>query len=791
MRRFRGLYAAAAVLLAAVFFILMRAPMLWATMELDLWWMLPAVSSLVEGKSGLSIASFILAPSPRALEPPVVKAFMLLATPVVGLRLQHLVLLSLVVHCASAVLLYRVVRRFGVGARGGFFTACFYFTVSANFHAFLWPVAFQHLFAVFTILLVLHLYLRTEEQVQDSGGRLPWATYGAALLAALLASLQRSALIVLGLILTDILVRPREPSERIALYRRWFPLFLIGLFYPAWILTLCDDGILTGIILHSDLPAQIKDFLLPAGFTQRSFASGLKYPLLLAAGLAGLLGIGVFLERASCWKRRVNPLLLVAGLVLAGVALFGFQDKRQLFFPYNALVPFVTTLISFLHPVQMALAMDATEKNYTIPAQISFFGFWVSLFLLWTFWVGFVVRKKRLLLFFVWYLLCLSFLLRYQYTFFPVISPSRYFVYLSPFVGATLCSVTVTVYLKLAHRLRLKAFTREILLVGAFVLLCLPNLAAARLASWRGKLVNTYYVYDDLRVSHLIKESLQETLRSSRPASLRVAVEGVEPLPLKALGEASYPYADPARYDHFRIAVREAMGGRLIGQLQINETGHPAPSHRYVIQGPTLLGPEGQRVDAFGRIMGEGLVQMAAGQNQRAIELFKQAAHAKPFLLNYCLSPGLRLEDVRWLTNGEEFHEWLRKLHVRWFTKTEKFEQIRLAMEADLSEYILCLFYLSYLEAEEGREENSRYWISQIYHLDRDPERLISWISESPIVKTNERMGSFAGRFRDGTTFDQPLPWRKDDYGFERFLARLFFQWDFPSTWDLRAGAPP
>ncbi len=770
--------------------------MLWATMELDLWWMLPALSSLVEGKSGLELAAFVLAPAPRAMEPPVVKAFLLLATPAVGLQLKNLVFISLVVHCASTVLLYRVVRRFGLGARSSFFTAWFYFTVSANFHAFLWPVAFQHLFAVFTILLVLHLYLKTEEQIGKNGGpgkilpggRLPW-TYGAALSAALLASLQRSALIALGLILVDILVRPKEYAQRMALYRRWFPMFLISLFYPAWILTVCDDGILTGIILHSDLPGRIKDFLLPAGFTPRPFASGLKYPLLLAVGVAGLLGVGFLLRMASRWKGRVSPLLLSAGLVLAGGAvLFGFQDRRQWLFPYNAAVPFVTTLTSFLRPMQMALAMDATEKNYTIPAQISLFGLGVSLFLLWIFWAGFVVRKRRLLLFFVWYLLCLAFLLRYQYTFFPVISPSRYFVYLSPFVGAVFCPVAVTLYLRLARRLRLKAFAREILLVGAFMLLCLPNLAAAGLASWRGKLVNTYYVYDDVRVSRLIQASLW----GSGPASRRVvAVEGAEPLPLKALGEATYPYADPARYDHLRIAFREAPGGSGIVQLRINETGRSNPSHRYVIQGPYVLGPDGKRVDPFGRILEEGIGRMAAGRNQEAIELFRRAAQTKPFLLNYCLAPGLRLEDVRWLTQGEEFREWLRSIHVRWFTKTEKFERIRQSMETDLSEYTRCLFYLSYLEAEEGREENSRYWISQIYHLDRDRERLVSLISEDPVAKQHERMLRFSERFRDGTTFDQPLPWRKDDYGFGRFLARLLFRWDFRSTWDLRAGTPP
>ena len=760
-----------------------------ATLELDLWWMLPAVSSRVEGKSLLQIAAFILAPTPRALEPPVVKAFMFLATPVVGLSLKALILISLVVHCASAFLLYRVLRQCGLSARGSFFTGGFYFALSANFHAYLWPVGFQHLFAVFTILLTLHLYLAAENRMRARSGGYPWA-YGAALGAALLASLQRSALIAPGLILMEILVRPRKPGERLALYRRWFPLFAVSLLYPAWALTLCDDGILTGMILHSGLPTAIQDFLLPSGFTARPFPHVPKYLLLLGAGLAGLLGLGALLGALRRWGRAGKP-ILAASLLLAGLALFGFQDRRQLLFPYNAGVPFVTTLASFLYPMRMALTMDSTEMGYTLPAQISPLLFYASLFLVVVFGARFAARKRRLLLFPAWYLLCLGFLLRYQYSFFPVICPSRYFVYLSPFVGAAFCPVIVTVYLKIARRIRLRPSTREILLLGAFTLLALANLAAARVAAWRGKVVNTFYLYEDLRAAWLIRASLEPALARSRGAPLAVSVEGAEPLPLEPLGEANYPYADPARYDHLRIALREALGGRGFGRVRINEGAQPGSSLRYVIQARDVLGPDGQRVDPFGRLLEEGVARMVGGQNERALSLFGQAVRMRPFLLRYGLSPGLRLEDLRWLTQGEEFREWLRDIHARWFTKTAKWDRIRSVMEEELAEYTRCLFYLSYVEAQEGHEERSRYWLSQIQHVDRDPERLISLISKDPVVSQDARMAAFVQRFSDGTTFEQPLPWRKDDYGFERFLARLLLHWDFPSAWDVRAGSSP
>jgi len=313
------------------------------------------------------------------------------------------------------------------------------------------------------------------------------------------------------------------------------------------------------------------------------------------------------------------------------------------------------------------------------------------------------------------------------------------------------------------------------------------NLVAVRLVSWRGKLVNTYYVYEDLRIARLVGEDLRGVKRGLSP--LTVVVDQVQPMPFQGIGETDYPYADPGRYDNLRIAMSETVGSRLVGWIHVNEAGgDSSTSRRYVVRQSHLFDREGQRADAFGRLMEEGVSQMVTGQGNRAIGFFERAVQARPFLLNYCLSPGLRLEDIRWLTGGQEFREWLRKVHARWRTKTEKFESTRSVMEQELSEYALCLFYLSYLEAQEGREERSRYWLSQIYYLEQDPERLISWISQVPVVKANEEMGRFVGCFRDGAIFDTPLPWRKDDYGFERFLARLLLQWDVLSKWDVRAG---
>ena len=776
-----------AAVLALLFFAWMRLPLMNATMEQDLWWMLPALSSWIEGKSAWDIAAFILAPAPPALEPPVVKAFLLLAAPAGGLPIRCLLLIAMAVHCASALLLYGLARRCGLARRAAFAAGCFYFSVVGQFHAILWPTAFQHLFAVFSILLLLNLYLEADRRIKagrPGAGR----AMAAALAAGGLASIQRSGLIGLFLVLVEIGIGSRGAERRATRYRRWFPLFALSLFYPVWIVSSSIDGILTGMILHSGLPNRIQAFLLPPGFTQNPVPAGVKYPVLLALGLSGLFGIRALLWAATRWRRAGRAIGFVAAALLLGAfAALLLQDKRQWLFPYNALGPFVTMLASFLRPMQTALGIQSFEPSYPIPPQISPLGVGVSVLLLAVFWAGFVRHKGRLGLFLLWYLVCLVFLLRYFYTALPMVSPSRYLIYLTPFAAVVFGSVAAWFSLRLSRTLRWSSSRSERVGAGVLLVLCAANLAAIPLASWRGKLANTFYVYDDLRAAWQLKENLAVLPRDRRGPGGQVSVEGVEPMLFKGIGETSYAHADPGRYDNLRIAVREAAGRRLSSLLRVNQkTG--AGDFAYRIRRSHLLDAQGRRADRFGALLESGLSQMKAGEQAQAVESLKRAAQEKPFLLNYCLAPGLRLEDLRWLTGGIGLREWVGRISARWKTKTVKFDSLRAGMEQELSEYALCLFTLSYLESQQGHEEQSRYWLSQIYWLEPDPDRLIPWISQIPEVRGDPELSGFVQRFKDSATFDNPVPWRKDDYGFERFMVRLLFRWDFLSSWDRRAG---
>ena len=379
MKRFSALYMGAAALLGGAFFLLLRRPLMQSTLELDLAWMLPAMSCLVEGRSIAQIAAFILAPFPAALEPPVLKVFLFPATPLIGLTIPHLVWMALLVHCANGMLLHRVLRQMGLGFRSAFLSACFYFSAFVHFHAILWPTAFQHLFAVFSILLLLHFYFKTEDKI--TAGAAGWrGAYAATLAAAALASLQRSGLIGHLLLLADILICSPGAAARTARFRRWFWLFGFSLLYPVWILASGVDGILAGMVLHTGLPGPVQDLFLPPGATASPVTSTLKYPGLLILGFAALIGAGAALRWAAGRKGSREVLAwMVKGIAAAGFVALFVSDKRQLLFPYNLIGLFVTVTASFFQPIQTALQLGVPEPtHYYIPPQIGLLSLGVS-----------------------------------------------------------------------------------------------------------------------------------------------------------------------------------------------------------------------------------------------------------------------------------------------------------------------------------------------------------------------------------------------------------------------------
>lgn len=758
------LYGGVAGLLSLLFVGLLRDPILSALPEMDLWWMLPTLSHYLDGKPLAQALGFLVSPAPTTLGQPALKIYLSLIS-WLGLYTTHLIVLSTGVHAGNAVLLYWLTQHLELPRRVGVCSALVYFTSFAHFHAYLWPPAAQHVFAVFTILLMLNLYLNIEQRV-GRRARYTWS-FIAMWAVTLAASFQRSALIAPALILAHILVCSKDPQDRIAKYDRWLPFLLVYLVYPAIALTFVGDPKFMGF----------------AGIPIRPFVKALIF---LLGGVACLLVIR--------WLLRVSPIslrgrsimrVLILSVAAAGLVILAIIDRRQVLWLYNALVPFVAALTSFLDPLEAALLIDSTEPYHYIVPRISAFSILLSLLLIGTFVAVFVIKKKPLVIVFVWYGLSVAYLLRYPG--FPVRIPSRYFTYLSPVFAVIFSAVLVHGYGVLVRNMRLKPLSRDIILVGVLMALFIPNLLAIRLEMFRGKLINTYLTYDDIRTAHVIREDLRQAGIGHREPKL-IYVRGVTEMPARQLWNSTP--IDPFKYETFRDVVGEVFRDGAMRAIRVNEVPATAAGKTvYVVSDARILDDKGNNVDPFGHLFEAAVIQMAQKRYDEARALFQRAIEQRPFLLRYTLA-GSRLEDVRWLTNGLDMRQWVNKIGALYSTWSDgpipKNERILAVMNRELSDYLLSMFYLSYLEYRSGQADESRRWLSQMRFLERDTDGLSSWISKVPVVRADEGMAAFLRQLKDPAYVGDPLPWRVDDYGFARFLMRFLFNWDIQSSWERR-----
>lgn len=242
-----------------------------------------------------------------------------------------------------------------------------------------------------------------------------------------------------------------------------------------------------------------------------------------------------------------------------------------------------------------------------------------------------------------------------------------------------------------------------------------------------------------------------------------------------------------ARRYRVRPVVREAAVLALVTALCIPnlvairlEIFRGRLANTYLLYGD-LRRPETE--DPFDSSLREARQAWDRGDLQEADRYFRQAADLRPFLLRYTLSP-YRLEDARWLTGGMDFRQWVSKtggLYRSWGSElpewAPRFREADARIHQELSDYLYCLLALSYLEYQNGNGAESERWRSRMGLLERDGWRLSRWIREDVRVKSNSDLQEFARRLDDPAFFPDPLPWRKDDYGFGLFMTRFLTQW--------------
>lgn len=748
-----------------------------AVPETDLWWMIPVLSKYVSQAAPEELFAFLISPAPRYFEAPVLKSYLWLIGEGLRLPFCSLVLSAALVHCLNALLVGWVSHLLGFSRRVAWVAALITLGLFIHHQAFLWPAAFQHLFSVTTILAVLGLFLKTE-QSRAAGAR-AGGLYALSCAAALLASLQNAALI--GPVLTACHVFFCSPDRATATdrYRRWLPIWSGCLLYPVLSVSFLGlDVILKAVAAHPSSP-WMKSASLFFGGVAALFLMGRLIPVLYGNARQ---------------RRAVRWVLVAAALCAAGWLML--RDKRQLLLAYNACVPLASVLSSFLDPFRVAMGIPAGESYYYTPPQLSPVSLIGAILLAAVFAGKFVTERWERMLLFVWYLLCLGYLLLHHHaaSVMPFQIPSRYFVYITPIFSMLAAAVACYAADRFSQIVRNERRAANGVLSVVLIALLVPNLLAIRVALFRGCLTNSYLVYDDLRLARLIREDWVRNGGAAAAAEILV-VENAVPTLFSKMGWSRPVDYNRIGHENFRRFLGEAFRDRSMRTIRINEGSSPPGAILYQVEAERILDSQGRSIEPFSVLLGEALLRMGKGEQESARDLLRKAARERPFLLNYVLGRNLRLADLFWITDGEDFLDLFEHISGRariWgVAPTEKVRRTAELVEAELSRYALCLLCLSYLEQKAGHAEESRFWFSQIWFIEREPEVLIRWLGRIPEVRSLDSLRTFLEKARDPLFFREPLVWKKEDYAFGRFLIRLVFHRDIRSSWDNRSGVMP
>lgn len=756
-------WIAAGIFISAAFFILLHSSVSSVLFENDLWWMIPSFEVYTEGRSLLEQFLFLVNPAPIRLGQGALKMMLWLHQQVLGGNLTRLVWLSVGIHFLNAGLVFALGKAMGWRRRDSGLSALVYLAFFPQFHAYLWPVASQHLIASTTLLGLLTLYWMAERSVQTGPPAWQRRWRMAAFAVGLLGSLQRSVLLAPGLIGLHILFRREGRVQR---WDRWLPLFALFLPYPLWSLTVVGDDRLTTF------------------FAQLPFSPSVRFLLFFIPGVFLLL-LSRRLMRGMESKRFSRGVRWVAmAAVLSGAATLICLDRRQLFLGYNGLVPLWTCLGAFLQPVQAALRMNGVEPFCGIPPQISPLLIGMSAILLIATVRSPEPHRASFQFLGLWYLLLIPYLI-FHYGSYPMEIPSRYFIYLGPPFALWFVAAASRVLGGLSNRWsgNRRFFTR---LAGVGILgLCLSNVVAIRLGSWRNRLVNNFFLYSEIRVT----EGIRADLKNSGNRTALVRISGVQPMPYDDPGWAFVP-ADRHRYQAFQALWKWKNGQKGLSTTTASIVAESSAEADYRVVFGILLRKEGEPVEEFEQLYSEALRCFERREDEKARRLFEAAVRERPFLLRFLLGvPENRLSDLRWVTGGLPLGRWVHRISDQLDSPEKEISNIRLARETvsgELDRTVLSLFLISYLEDRRGDFPGARRWVSQIRWFEEDPEILKEMLHHAIPKQRWVEMEPFLERAFQPDFFGDPLPWRYDDYGFGRFLIRWVFGKDVHSSWDQK-----
>lgn len=740
--------------------------------ENDLWWMFPTMEHYLKGQSVWGAMAFLLGPLPVGFAQPILKLYLLAVSRLLGPEVQWLILGSVLIHFANAWLLAMLARQWGLSARVAAAAGAVYLCFFGHFHAVLWPTASQHLITLTTVLGLLILYFRAEERMgQDRPAG--WLLAGAAAVTAF-ASFQRSAFIALALMGAHLLWFSRDAEERTARFRRWAGFFAIYSIYPVVTVTSTGDPVVTEGLRKLSIPEWMRTLLV----TDPLVPNPIPWPLraaalfgLLAAGLGAILAV-LRIPAGKQWEIGRRGRRWAAAVGLAVVLLWCLKDKRQVLFLYNMSVPFLASFSMLLDPIRAALSMDSTEPYYYLGPQVSAGTLLLALGTVWLFWKAHASRNRTSLLLLIWYLVTLGVAL-HQNTSLPLRMPSRYFIYISPILAIVVAAAGDALFGRFFPERSVGVRGRLILAWALFLALGSANLAAVRVAMYRGRMANAFLFYDDLRTLRLIGE------RETRGPAV---VRGVTPMPIREQWR-DFPLEVPADYDNLRVAA-EALGA---GSYRSERAMEGALA--YTLNGTRVLNPLGLPVEPFDQLMEGTSSEIRRGLVEEGVKTLEEALERPVFLVKHLEGSG-RFSDIRWATGGLDITDWMSRMEAaqseRGQPQPPKLVRVEELWRAEVEQYEQALFLLAYLHHRAGRNAESQYFFSQIQLLDRDPEAIVHAVNNLPSAIRTPELEAFLVRSFDPAFSLEAINWKKEDYAFLRFLLRLILGVDVRSEWDRR-----
>ncbi len=571
-------------------------------LEDDLLWTLPFISQLLENRSLWDILKAF-----HGDELSLFNGFHYLSMlSLFGFKLRFYVVVMFVLHSLNAALLFILLKnRLRLLLVTSALASFIYLTFYGHFHAYLWPIAMNHLFIVFSFLLLLNLYLKTDE-LFDAGTDYK-KFYGLTFTAAFLASLTRlSVLIVPLMLLTHILFSHENSKSALRKYRLWMPVLFILPLYQLFLLV--NGG-----------TADVLDKLLDPFEGLFHGKSIIGTTFILFGTYAFVLYLFQFCLVILA-KRQTDNLFAPLIKKLSYIAI---------------VVPhyFLLCLFLWLAAIPSALGADSVSRwqpmNYPSNGYVFIVLLGICIILMGSF-VRFIIKgNKSLIILLVWYLSCLPFLGLDM-----AALPSRYLIYISPIF----CVVVPLFFIEIlpAHCPFLNRQGYRKLVCLFIFLLMFVNIVAIHLRSVRTLLADYRWSYDYIKISHLITNDLRQKAKPFQEQS--VCVNGLQQIPSAASWQQGFlKNFDFDRYDSFRQTFLSIYDSGNV-QFKINEECM-LPDQAYYVNDRTVLGKDEKSVEPFYLFFDQGLKAFRDGRYATAESFLEKAILEKPFLINFINVP--------------------------------------------------------------------------------------------------------------------------------------------------------